>query len=169
MASGYLLYDAGSSNECPKITWGVGWGRKEVQEGGDICIPIADSCWCMAETNTTLLSNYPPIKNKLVFFKKKILQLVSINQSEQILEKESPIMVCFLNLQYLRLHKAFHPRISKCSSKHIHFNHEWKTWITLDQIKKMKTLKKKYTFKVILIRSKLKVQNSKCTSVTLNH
>ena len=32
---------------------GVEIGR-EVQEGGDICIPITDSCWCMAETNTTL-------------------------------------------------------------------------------------------------------------------
>ena len=28
----------------------VGGGR-EVQGGGDICIPMADSCWCMAETN----------------------------------------------------------------------------------------------------------------------
>ena len=27
---------------------GVGGGR-EVQEGGDMCIPMADSCWCMAE------------------------------------------------------------------------------------------------------------------------
>ena len=32
---------------------GVGGGR-EVQEGGDICIPVADSCWYMAETNTIL-------------------------------------------------------------------------------------------------------------------
>ena len=31
---------------------GVGDG-KEVQEGGDICIPVADSCLCMAETDTT--------------------------------------------------------------------------------------------------------------------
>ena len=32
---------------------GVG-GRREVQEGGDICIPMADSRWWMAETNTIL-------------------------------------------------------------------------------------------------------------------
>ena len=35
---------------------GVGWvvvGR-EVQAGGDICKPMADSYWCMAETNTML-------------------------------------------------------------------------------------------------------------------
>ena len=41
---------------------GVGGGR-EVQEGGDICIPVVDSC-CTAETNTILQSNFPPIKNK---------------------------------------------------------------------------------------------------------
>ena len=35
-----------------------GWdgveGGREVQEGGDICILIADSHCCRAETNTTL-------------------------------------------------------------------------------------------------------------------
>ena len=29
---------------------GLGWGGREVQEGGDICIPMANSCWYMAET-----------------------------------------------------------------------------------------------------------------------
>ena len=36
---------------------GVGWGGVlggEIQEGGDICILMADSHCCMAETNTTL-------------------------------------------------------------------------------------------------------------------
>ena len=46
----------------------VGGGRK-VQEEGGICVPVADSCSCMAGTNTTQLSNYPPIRNK---FKKYI-------------------------------------------------------------------------------------------------
>ena len=32
---------------------GVGDGR-EVQEGGDIYIPMADSCCCMAESNIML-------------------------------------------------------------------------------------------------------------------
>ena len=40
---------------------GVGGGR-EVQEGRDVCISMADSCGCMAETNTTLYSNYPQSK-----------------------------------------------------------------------------------------------------------
>ena len=29
-------------------------GGREVQERGDICIHIADSCCCMAETNNTV-------------------------------------------------------------------------------------------------------------------
>ena len=32
---------------------GVGSGR-EVQEQGDKCIPMADSCYCVAEINTIL-------------------------------------------------------------------------------------------------------------------
>ena len=32
---------------------GVGEGRG-VQEGGDICTPVADSCCCVAEANTML-------------------------------------------------------------------------------------------------------------------
>ena len=32
---------------------GDGSGRG-VQEGGDICIPMADACWCMAKTITIL-------------------------------------------------------------------------------------------------------------------
>ena len=42
--------------------WDGGGGR-EAQKEGDICILIADSCCCTAETNTTLQGNYP-IKNK---------------------------------------------------------------------------------------------------------
>ena len=47
MASGNFLYDSLSSNPmfCDNLErWpGVGVG-KEVKEGGDICIPMADSC-----------------------------------------------------------------------------------------------------------------------------
>ena len=39
------------------------WATREVSEGGDICILGADSHCCTAEANTTLRSNYPPIKN----------------------------------------------------------------------------------------------------------
>ena len=42
--------------------WGGGGGR-EAQEVQDICILMADSRCCTTETNTTLLSNYPPVKN----------------------------------------------------------------------------------------------------------
>ena len=36
-----------------------------VQEGGSIFVPVPDSCRFMAENNTILSSNYPPIKNEL--------------------------------------------------------------------------------------------------------
>ena len=57
IASGNLLYDAGSSDpvlcDNPEGCDGLGGGR-EAEEGGDMCIPMADSCCCMAETNTVL-------------------------------------------------------------------------------------------------------------------
>ena len=56
-----LLYNTGSSARCSVTTYRGGMGGRE--EGGNICILMADSCSCMAETNTTLQSNYP-IKNK---------------------------------------------------------------------------------------------------------
>ena len=34
--------------------WDAVGGRREVQEGGNMCIPMADSCCCIAETNTVL-------------------------------------------------------------------------------------------------------------------
>ena len=37
--------------------------------GRDICIHIADSLHCTAETNTTLSSNYPLFKSKYLFLK----------------------------------------------------------------------------------------------------
>ena len=40
------------------------WGGREAQEGGDICIHMADSHCSGAETNTILESNYTPIKKK---------------------------------------------------------------------------------------------------------
>ena len=43
---------------------GGGGGRREAQEGRDLRIPMAYSCWCFGETNTILESNYPLIKNK---------------------------------------------------------------------------------------------------------
>ena len=49
---------------------GVGGGR-EAPEGGHMCIPMADSCHHLAETNTMLKSNYPPTKKTFFFFKVK--------------------------------------------------------------------------------------------------
>ena len=45
----------------------VGWaerGRGHPGRRGRV-FPMADPCWCVAETNTTLSSNYSSIKNKL--------------------------------------------------------------------------------------------------------
>ena len=55
-ASGNLLYSSGSSAWCSVMTYMVGLrvgGWRKVQEGGDICIHIADSLHFTAETNTT--------------------------------------------------------------------------------------------------------------------
>ena len=42
-----------------------GWDGEEygseVQKGGDICIPMADSCWGLTENNKILKINYPSI------------------------------------------------------------------------------------------------------------
>ena len=46
IANGNLLYVSGNPNRGSVSSRGVGWGGRwrEVQEGGDICIPMADSC-----------------------------------------------------------------------------------------------------------------------------
>ena len=41
--------------------WEVG---ERFKKEGTYAHLMADSCWCMAQTNTALWSNYPPIKNK---------------------------------------------------------------------------------------------------------
>ena len=54
IVSGKLLYNTGSSAQCSMTTRGMGWGGvKEAQEGGDICIFMADLPCCKVETNTT--------------------------------------------------------------------------------------------------------------------
>ena len=59
-----FLCDTGAQLSALWKPRGVGWEEdgKEVQKGKDICILVADSSWYMAETNTILWSNYPPIK-----------------------------------------------------------------------------------------------------------
>lgn len=43
----------------------MGWGGGGMRpEGGNICVHIADGRCCIAEINTTLYSNYSPIKNE---------------------------------------------------------------------------------------------------------
>ena len=46
-ASGDFSYDSGHSNQCP-VSTGSGWsrvrGETEVQDRGDVCLPMPDSC-----------------------------------------------------------------------------------------------------------------------------
>ena len=46
ITNGNLLYDSGNSKRGSVSTWkGVGDGDgREIQKGGNICIPMADSC-----------------------------------------------------------------------------------------------------------------------------
>ena len=56
-AGGDLRPAAGSSHGCSVTPWGVGWlggGVGVAQEGGDMRMPMADPCGCMAETSTIL-------------------------------------------------------------------------------------------------------------------
>ena len=43
--------------------WDGGHG-KEASEGGDICVHMADSLPCTAETHVTVQSSYTPIKKE---------------------------------------------------------------------------------------------------------
>ena len=44
---------------CDRLKSGV---RREVWEGEDMGVPMADSCWCMTENHKILQSKYPSIK-----------------------------------------------------------------------------------------------------------
>ena len=41
--------------------------KQGVSKGRNICIPMVDSCWCLTENSKILKSNYPSVKNKLIF------------------------------------------------------------------------------------------------------
>ena len=55
-ADGESLYDKEARPHAPRQPRGKGWGGggREVQEGGAICILMADLHCCMAEINATL-------------------------------------------------------------------------------------------------------------------
>ena len=44
--------------------WERAGGVRDAQEGGDMCIPVANSCLCMLEIKPVLSGNYPLVKNK---------------------------------------------------------------------------------------------------------
>ena len=45
--------------------WGGEGDGREVRRGGDISIPMADSCWGLTENSKILYNNYPSVKNIL--------------------------------------------------------------------------------------------------------
>ena len=50
---------------CDDLGRGMGvWGGREAHEGGDICIHLAESCCCAAETNTTYRAIILQLKKK---------------------------------------------------------------------------------------------------------
>ena len=51
--SGHILEVAARGTEESRVMPG-GWGGREVQEGGDMCIHMADSLRCTTEANTAL-------------------------------------------------------------------------------------------------------------------
>ena len=52
---------------CDRLKGRMGPDGREVQEGEDMGVPMADSCWCMRENHKIMKSNYPSIKK--VFLK----------------------------------------------------------------------------------------------------
>ena len=46
----------GTQTGAPYQSRGVGWGerRREAQEGGDICVTIVDSCWCLTKQQNSV-------------------------------------------------------------------------------------------------------------------
>ena len=63
IAGGKMLYNHREFKPvfCDDLEWWDG-GRREPQEGGDTCVCMVDSLCCTTVTNTTLYSNYTPIK-----------------------------------------------------------------------------------------------------------
>lgn len=49
-----------------------GWDGGEAHQGGDMCIVAADLHCCMTEANATLSSNFPPIKQKVMFLNSRL-------------------------------------------------------------------------------------------------
>ena len=68
IASGNLLCDdTGSSSQCSVTTIGIGRGGRWAGRSGGrghTYTWFMDSCGCLAEANTMLQSNYPPIPKK---------------------------------------------------------------------------------------------------------
>ena len=69
-----------------------------------MCILMTDSCYCTAETNTTLQSNYPPIRmfkmSKVPFLNKELyidkIQFTNLFNFIHIFELQTDIQFIFI-------------------------------------------------------------------------
>ena len=76
---------------------------KKIQKRGDICICIADSLCCTAETNTALLSNYTPIKINLKKRNMCIHNIIVQIRHHAYLTVQHEFCVCVLTVCGFRL------------------------------------------------------------------
>ena len=96
--SGKLLYGTGlNSLLCDDLEM-VGWGGREVHEGGDLCIHIADTLCCRAETKQYCKTIILQLKKKVWKFLKKLeielpydsaIPLLGIHTEETRIERDT--------------------------------------------------------------------------------
>ena len=101
---------------------GVGGGR-EVHEWRNLCVPMADSCWCMAETNTIFKKNYPPIKNKTELKKKKKPDSATENFQSVCVFNNLEILIGNRLLSFLLINKIW------CLDLKIWMNYIMPNWV----------------------------------------
>ena len=86
IADGRLLYDSRAQTRllCDNLEgWDGVAGGREIQEGGDICMPMTDSCWIMQKPMQYCKTILLQLKiNKLYFFRKEKLQVDIIHKAK---------------------------------------------------------------------------------------
>ena len=78
---------------CDDLEGWNGGDERDVQEGGHICIHIADSRCCAADTNNIIKQLYSNLKIKNIFFKKMHLEIIILNEVSQT-ETNTISLIC---------------------------------------------------------------------------
>ena len=84
-----LLCDSGSPSHCSASTSVAGMGWEGVLTGGDVCTPVAGSCWRVADTDTALQSNNRPGEKETGSGSERALQTVWTPQARRHLSGPS--------------------------------------------------------------------------------